>query len=206
MSLWGRVFAAVYDRMLDASEREGLSALRGELLGEAHGRVLEIGAGTGLNLAHYGPQTGELVLTEPEEPMARRLEARLRETGRDARVIRASADDLPFADASFDTVVATLVLCTVPDVSRTLAEVRRVLVPGGRLLFLEHVRHSDPGRARRQDRLNGLQQRIACGCNCNRPTPQLIAASGMTLQDVRTEPFRKAFKYLQPLAVGSALR
>jgi ubiquinone/menaquinone biosynthesis C-methylase UbiE len=205
MSVWGRVFAALYDRFLAASERNGLGDLRTELLAGLHGRVLEIGAGTGVNLQHY-PRTGidALVLTEPEAPMARRLEDRVAGSGRDAQVIRASADDLPFGDGSFDAVVCTLVLCTVPSVERTLAELRRVLVPGGRLLFLEHVRHDDPARARRQDRWTPMQRRIACGCHLNRDTPALIARAGFTVDEVRRQHFPKGPSTVQPLAIGVA--
>jgi ubiquinone/menaquinone biosynthesis C-methylase UbiE len=110
--------------------------------------VLELGAGTGANLDHWprGP-IASLLLTEPDPAMARRLERRVARREAAAQVVRAPADALPVPDASVDTVVASLVLCTVPDVPAALAEVRRVLAPGGRLLFLEHVRHADPARA-----------------------------------------------------------
>src|SRR5687768_10929780 len=114
----GRVFAAIYDRMLRDTEEAGLRDHRRALLAGARGSVLEIGAGTGLNLDHYGPEVTELVLTEPEEPMAKRLRARLTK----GEVVGAPADDLPFGDDSFDTVVSTLVLCTVPDQDRALSE------------------------------------------------------------------------------------
>src|SRR5688500_3831136 len=116
MSLYGRIFAGLYDRMLQATEDAGLRDRRRELLAGARGRVLELGAGTGLNLSLY-PEDGisELVLTEPEEPLVRRLEERARSLSLAPRVVRAPAEDLPFDDASFDTVVSTLVLCTVDD-------------------------------------------------------------------------------------------
>ena len=104
--------------------------------------MLEIGAGTGLNLALYPDEVDDLVVTEPEEPMAKRLEQRLRDLGRPAQVVRAPAESLPFPDDSFDTAVSTLVLCTVNDPERALTEIDRVLRPGGALLFLEHVRSS----------------------------------------------------------------
>ena len=153
MSLWGRVFAAVYDRMLAGAEDAGLRQRRHDLLAKARGRVLEIGAGTGLNLAHYPDAVEEIVFTEPEEPMARRLTRKLTETGRRGEVIAAPAERLPFEDDSFDTVVCTLVLCTVTDPRRALSEIARVLRPGGQFLFLEHVRADDPKLARWQDRL-----------------------------------------------------
>src|SRR5690348_14006223 len=137
MSLYGRFFAATYDRLMAGTEKAGLRERRHDLLASASGRVLEIGAGTGANLDHYPDAVTELVLTEPEEPMARRLEAKAAESGRVVTVVRAPAESLPFPDDSFDTAVCTLVLCTVRDPERTLAELERVLKPGGTLLFLE---------------------------------------------------------------------
>jgi len=206
VSLWRRLIAASYDRALAPSEQEGLGALRSELLAGARGRVLELGAGTGANLDHWprGP-IASLLLTEPDPHMARRLESRVARREAAARVVRAPAADLPVEDGGVDTVVASLVLCTVPDVPAALAEVRRVLAPGGRLLFLEHVRHADPARARRQDRLTPVHRRLAAGCHPNRPTPDLIAAAGFTVRDLRVERFPKAARYLQPLVLGSAL-
>jgi len=207
VSLWGRVFAAMYDRMLASSEQNGLGEHRDALLREARGRVLEIGAGTGVNLRHY-PATGidELVLTEPEPPMARRLEDRVSGAARDAQVLRAGADALPFADASFDTVVCTLVLCTVPDAPRALAELHRVLAPGGHLLFLEHVRNADAKRAHRQDRITPLWKRVGHGCHPNRDTPRLIAEAGFDVERIDTTFFPKGPSFVQPLVVGVAAR
>jgi ubiquinone/menaquinone biosynthesis C-methylase UbiE len=115
MDIWGRVFAAGYDRIMAAAEEAGLAAHRDRLLANAAGRVLEIGGGTGANLPFFGAAVSELVIAEPEEPMARRLERKLRGYQIPTRVIRARAEDLPLETASFDCAVATLVLCTVPD-------------------------------------------------------------------------------------------
>lgn len=162
MSVWPRVFALVYDLFVARAEKRGIAAARASLLAQLEGRTLEIGAGTGLNLRHY-PAGADVVLTEPDPHMARRARRR------GAEVIEAPADTLPFADASFDTVVSTLVLCTVPDVAAALREIRRVLRPGGRLLFLEHVRAERGSRLERwQDRLHRPWKAFACGCNCNR--------------------------------------
>src|SRR5437764_4969074 len=138
-------------------EKAMLRDRRRALLEQARGRVLEIGGGTGANLPFYGPGVDELVITEPEEPMARRLERKLEGYSLPVQLVRTLAEQLPFEDESFDVVVATLVLCTVDDPARALGEARRVLKPGGRLLFLEHVRSDDPKLARWQDRLNRFQ-------------------------------------------------
>ena len=205
MSLWGRVFAGLYDRMLAESEANGLADLRAGLLAEARGRTLEIGAGTGLNLRHYPAGVSELTLAEPEAPMAARLEKRVRASGRPGvRVVRAPAEALPFSVAAFDTVVSTLVLCTVVDPRRALAEIDRVLAPGGRLLFLEHVRSDDPHRARWQDRLDPLWRRVGHGCRCNRPTASLIAASPLVLERAEATRIPKAAPIVEPAIVGSA--
>ncbi len=199
MSLWGRVFAAVYDRAMAATEDAGLREERRALLAGARGRVLELGAGTGANVPLYPDGIGELVLTEPEEPMARRLRPRAGA----ATVVVAPAEDLPFDDASFDTVVCTLVLCTVRDPERAATEIRRVLRPGGTLLVLEHVRSSDPGTAKWQDRLTLIQRRVAHGCHPNRDTAAILGRAGFI---VEVEPTRipKAPKYVRPAIRGTA--
>ena len=206
MSIYGRLFARFYDRAMAGSEEAGLAAHRSALLATASGRVLEIGAGTGHNLGHYPAALRELVLTEPEEPMLRRLAPRAAASTPPARTVPAAAEALPFADASFDTVVSTLTLCTVRDLPAALAEIRRVLVPGGHLLFLEHVRADDAREARLQDRITPLWRRIGHGCHPNRATVAAIADAGFTLERVEHDRFPQAPKVVAPLVAGAAVR
>ena len=204
MSLRKRLFAATYDRMSRKSEEAGVRALRQGLLADAAGRVLEIGAGTGANLAHYEDGIESLVLTEPQPPMLRRLQDKARKQAPRAEVLQAPAEDLPFDDASFDTVVSTLVLCGV-DQERALGEARRVLRPGGRLLFLEHVRSDDPALARFQDRINWLN-RFLVGCDCNRPTLATIEATDFAVSRLEHTTLPKVPRFVQPAIVGVASR
>lgn len=189
------------------TEAHGLALRRAALLSQARGRVLELGAGTGANLAHYPPGLEGLVLAEPEPPMARRLRSRVVEGApAPARVLQTAAESLPLADASVDTVVATLVLCTVRDPARVLDEVHRVLAPGGRLLFLEHVRAEDPGAARRQDRVDPVWRRVGHGCRCNRDTAAALLASPLELERLESFRLRKAPKWVRPAIQGVAVR
>ena len=204
MSLGGRVYAAVYDRLIAGAEQAGLGEHRRRLLEGARGRVLEIGAGTGANLQFYGEGVDEIVLSEPEEPMARRLERRAGGFSLPARIVRAPAEELPLEDARFDVVVATLVLCTVKDPVRALAEIRRVLAPGGRLLFMEHVRSDDARLARWQDRLNWLSNLTDHGCHCNRPTVESIERAGFSIVRIEHHRFPKAPPFVRPLVIGTA--
>ena len=199
-----RLGAALYDPFLWVGERLGMRGRRAALLSRAHGRVLEIGAGTGLNLAHYPPTVTELVLTEPYGPMARRLTARASRSSLPARVVEAGAEELPFDRASFDVVVSTLVLCTVPDPAAALAGVRRVLRPDGRFLFVEHVRSANGRLSRWQDRLATPWRAFADGCNCNRETLPLIEQAGLELRSLGRERWRGMPPIVQPLVVGEA--
>lgn len=205
MSAYGRIFAALYDRSLAGTERAGLGRLRGDLLSNAQGDVLEIGAGTGHNLEHYPDSAERIVLTEPESPMADRLRRRAAAFGPRAEVRVAPAENLPYPDNSFDTAVSTLTLCTVNDPDRALAELRRVLRPGGSLLFLEHVRANDPGLAGWQDRLEPLWRRVGHGCRCNRATGDRISAAGFEVAELRHEVMPKAPPIVRPVIVGRAL-
>lgn len=194
----------MYDRMLRKSEQAGLSTMRQRLVADAGGSVLEIGAGTGANLAHYDGKVESLVITEPEPAMLRRLQRKAREETPLAKILRAPAEDLPFEDASFDTVVSTLVLCTVDDQERSLREIRRVLKPGGTLLFLEHVRADDPSLARLQNRMNWLN-RIVAHCDCNRPTLASIEAADFAVSRLAQTEIPKVPKFIRPTIVGAAV-
>ena len=200
---WARLGSLIYDPFVWVAELAGMRSRREVLLAQASGRVLEIGAGTGLNLAHYPDDLPQLVLLEPEPAMRRRLTRRLRRDGRQAVLIDADAEQLPFADASFDTVVSTLVLCTVEAPDRALAEIGRVLRPGGRLLFIEHVRAESPRLAYLQDRLLEPWRRFACGCRCNRATVELMRACGFRVEATAAS-WRAMPPIIRPLMGGQA--
>ena len=185
-------------------EKAVLRRHREALVARATGSVLEIGGGTGANLPFYRGDLAELVITEPEEPMARRLERKLAGSALQARVVRAPAEQLPFEDASFDFVVSTLVLCTVDDPARALTEINRVLKPDGKLVFLEHVRSDDPTLARWQDRLEGVQVRIGHGCHPNRATLENIERASFTIAELEHDRLRKAPPIVRPLIAGVA--
>ena len=201
---WARAFAAVYDPFLWVGERAGLRRQRKELLERAAGCTIEIGAGTGLNLAHYPDDLDELVLVEPDAAMRRRLAGRLGRRRSRARLVDAPAERLPFPDGSVDTVVSTLVLCTVDAPDLALQEIVRVLKPGGQLLLIEHVRSDSPGLARWQDRLATPWRRFARGCRCNRATSELMAAVGFELEDLDDASWRAMPPIVRPLIVGRA--
>jgi ubiquinone/menaquinone biosynthesis C-methylase UbiE len=201
---WARAFAVVYDPFVWAGERAGVHALRRQLLNKARGRTVEIGAGTGLNLPHYPAELDELVLTEPDSAMRARLEQKLSHRGPRARVLDAPAEQLPFADASVDTVVSTFVLCTVEAPDLALKEIARVLRPDGQLLFIEHIRSDSPILARWQDRLAASWRRFARGCRCNRATAELIATCGLELDEVRHASWHAMPQIVRPLVAGRA--
>jgi len=202
---WGRGFAALYDFFFKSVEEAGLRDMRRELLSEARGRTIDIGSGTGANLELY-PADVELTMAEPDPHMTRQLRGKLAESDREVEFVAAGAESLPFEDASFDTAVFTLVLCTVPEPRAALDEVARVLKPGGRMLFLEHVRAEDPGLARWQDRLEKPWRFVGDGCHCNRDTVATIESSPLRLEQVERDRLPKAPPITRPLARGSAVR
>lgn len=206
MALYDRLFAALYDRSLAATEEADLSRRRQTLVGSARGDVLEIGAGTGLNLAHYPEQLTSLTLSEPSPAMSAKLRERARILGRPVEIIEGGAEALPFEDASFDTVVCTLVLCTVDDPVATIAELWRVLRPGGALLLIEHVRSDDPARARWQDRLEAPWRIFGNGCRCNRDTAAALEAGGFELTELAHAKLRKAPPIVRPLIQARAVK
>ncbi len=190
----GRLFAMIYDPFMAATERACLHAWRTELLADVKGKVLEIGAGTGRSLACYPAGLERIVLTEPDPHMRARLWARIPAAlASVAEVIDAPAEELPLPDGCVDVVVSSLVLCTTPDPSRALAEAHRVLVPGGRLVFLEHVADDErPDRLRWQRRLEPVWKHLAGGCHLTRRTHETIADAGFVLERIERESVRKA--------------
>jgi ubiquinone/menaquinone biosynthesis C-methylase UbiE len=198
-----RLFAAGYDRVLARSEERGLRDARAALVGRARGEVVELGAGTGLNLAHYDrTQVTRVVATEPDPHMAKQLRARADASF--VEVVEAPAERLPVPDASADTVVSTLVLCTVRDPAAALAEVDRVLRPGGQLLLYEHVRAEDEGLARWQDRLERPWGWLAGGCHPNRDTLAALDQCPLVLLEVEQAEFPAAPGLVKPVVVGVA--
>jgi ubiquinone/menaquinone biosynthesis C-methylase UbiE len=187
MSRLDRIFAAAYDPVMARVERAGLASLRRQLLSTATGHVLELGAGTGTNLQHYPGGVERLTLLEPTGAMAARLR---QQVSRDApphpvEVLEAPAEALPLDDASVDTVVSTLVLCTVEDPALALAEVRRVLRPDGRLLVLEHVA-GDPAWLQRG--LDPVWQIVGRGCHLRRDTAAALRAAGFDVTGLAEQP------------------
>jgi len=201
---WARAFAAVYDPSLWIGEQAGLRKRRHDLLQRSAGFTIEIGAGTGLNLAHYPDDLAGLVLLEPDAAMRRRLAEKLDRGHPQVRLVDAPAEQLPFADGSIDTVVSTFVLCTVdaPDVA--LQEIVRVLKPDGQLLFIEHVRSDSPRLACWQDRLANPWRRFARGCHCNRATAELMMALGLELEEQDDASWRAMPPIVRPLILGRA--
>ena len=180
------VFARIFPLCGRLMERE-VGPLRDELLAGLEGRVVEIGAGNGMNFAHYPPAVREVVAAEPEPFLRAKAVEAAASAPVPVSVVDAVADRLPYEDASFDAVVFSLVLCTVPDPAIALAEARRVLRPGGELRFFEHVRAASPRKARVQDALDrwGVWPHMVGGCHCARDTGAAIAAAGFAIEQER---------------------
>jgi SAM-dependent methyltransferase len=203
------VFARFWARLAPAIDRAGAVEHRQRLLRGATGRVLEIGAGTGSNLPHYGPGVRELVAVEPEPRLRAQAEQAARAAPFPVTVVDGVADRLPLPDADVDVVVSTLVLCSVPDQATALAELRRVLRPGGRLLFWEHVRAEGVAVARLQRALDAtVWPVIGGGCHCARDTAAAIASAGFAVEQL--ERFRFPDSRITvpttPQVFGSAVR
>ena len=205
MSVREGIFAALYDPLGAHWERKHGAELRRKLVGHVNGRVLEIGVGTGQSFAHY-PEVRELVGVEPSEPMRRRAEMRAAELGREVTLVEAPAEDLPFEDESFDTVVTMAVLCTVDDPEQSVREIRRVLRPGGRFRFLEHVRAPNPRLARWQDRLERPWGFVAGGCHPNRNTLETIETGGFEVVDLEQGELPGQPPLVRPFVLGTAVR
>ncbi len=185
-------FADNYDNCMRPLERRFFEARRRQLIPQAAGDVLEIGGGTGANLPFYGTAVTSLVFTDPDPAMLRIAQTKLRPSRLAVTFLEATAEALPFPAASFDTVVATLVLCSVSNPLQALAEIHRVLRPGGRFLALEHVRPRG-WLGYLADALTPLQKRLAAGCHLNRQTHQSIRQAGFSIR-------REQFSVLDILA------
>ena len=178
----------ILPRLLDlAMRQEQLTVYRRRLVPEARGRVLEIGVGSGRNLPFYGSAATEVIGLDASAQLLEMARAALPAgTAPPIELIEASAESIPFDDRSFDTVVVTWTLCSIPDVESALSEMRRVLAPSGRLLFVEHGRSPDRGVTRWQDRLTPMWKRLAGGCHLNRPVRSLLEQSGFRVEQLAT--------------------
>ena len=203
MAVRDRAAPFLYDQLGRLVERE-LASVRRAVLAHARGHVLEIGVGTGFNLPHYPAAVEELVITDAAPGMLRRAKQRATALSHRVHALEASAERLPFDDASFDTVVSTLVLCSVDNQDASLAEIRRVLKPAGLLLFIEHVRADDSRLARWQDRLERPWGLVAAGCHPNRPTLERIHAAGFEVEELEHGKLPKSPPIVRPLISGYA--
>jgi ubiquinone/menaquinone biosynthesis C-methylase UbiE len=184
------VFARLYERMAPSLDRAGGAAHRDELLAGRRGRVIEVGAGSGLCFAHYPNTVSEVVAVEPEPSLRRAAQSAAQSVETAIAVVDGQAEQLPAAAAAFDAAVVSLVLCSVPDPGAALSEVRRVLRLGGELRFYEHVRSGDPGQARLQDRVDWIWRHVVGGCHPNRDTVTTIDAAGFSISSCRRFDFR----------------
>ena len=200
-----RLSARLYEPMLWLGEKAGFWRWRKRQIEQVTGSVMELGAGTGLNLPYYPAGLERLVLVEPDVHKAKLLAAKEPPAGVTPEILRAPGETLPFEDDSFDTVVETLVLCTVADPEATAAEIRRVLKPDGKFLFIEHVRSDRPRLGRFQDRMEGPWKKFADGCHCNRRTVPMLAANGFEVEVLAEMDQFPMFPMARPIVSGIAL-
>lgn len=183
MGFYSRI---IFPRLCDWVMRQPrLSRLRRELLLGVGGEVLEIGFGSGLNLPHYPERVRKLTAVDPNPGMSAAARKRIESSPMEVDYRLLGAEHLPLPDASFDSVVSTWTLCSIPDVDQALREVHRLLKPGGRFFFLEHGRSDEPNVGKWQDRLTPLNKRFADGCHLNRDIDRLIEKSGFDLIELR---------------------
>ena len=187
------VFARVFDRLSEREERMGQAEHRQAMLDGVSGRVLELGAGNGINFKHYPADVSEVVAVEPEPYLRERAEEAARRAAATVTVIEGLGGALPFEDASFDAAIVSLVLCSVPDQDEVLSDLFRVVRPGGELRFYEHVRATDPRRARLQDAVTPVWRLFAGGCHPNRDTGTAIEAAGFSIESRQTVIFSPCF-------------
>ncbi len=205
MSLRQKLGAALYDAMMKKPERAGLRSWRRELLEHARGDVLEIGIGSGANLPHYPDEVGRLIAVDPNPEMIRRIDIDSFAGQGPVEIVEGYAHQLPLADDCVDTVVSTLVLCSVRDIAEALAEIRRVMSPKGRFLFLEHVASHKPKVRRWQDRIDPLWHWCTGDCHMNRQTREAIEEAGFCFETLQREPMPKTPSLLRPAIRGVAV-
>lgn len=197
-------FARVYEKISTAAERAGVGEHRDRLLAGLTGRVVEVGAGNGLNFAHYPDTVTEVLAVEPEDRLRQTAERAASQARIPVRVLRGHADELPIEDGACDAAVVSLVLCSVPDQHRALSEIHRVLRPGGELRFYEHVRSDVALFARMEDLVSPLWSRALAGCHLNRDTAAAIAAAGFTIDTLDRFIFRPSRFVAQAHILGRA--
>lgn len=204
----GRMMAALYDRMMQGTEEACLGEWRTGLVGELRGEVLEVGAGTGLNLPLYPASVTRLVMSEPDPHMRLKLARKAASApGPRVEVTDASLEELPVPADSFDVVVATLVLCSVPDLDQALAEIYRVLRPGGKFVFLEHVAAEDrPRRLKWQHRVEPFWKWFAGNCHLTRSTEAAIASAGFEIDEIDRESMRRSMPLVEATIRGVAIK
>jgi ubiquinone/menaquinone biosynthesis C-methylase UbiE len=205
MSLFSRLYAAGYDRWMARLDRQGGEEHRRRLVEDAEGKTLEVGTGTGMNLRFYR-KASRVVALEPDPGMRQRAERRAERAAIPVEVVDGDGMNLSFPDASFDTVVFGLVLCTIPDPGRALSEAHRVLRPGGELRFYEHVRSTDPTVARAQDRYHRPWRWFGRGCNCNRDTLTTIERAGFDIAVLDRFDMPGLPRIVRPHVEGTATR
>jgi ubiquinone/menaquinone biosynthesis C-methylase UbiE len=200
------LMATVYDRFMRGSEEACLAQWRAELLRDLSGAVLEVGAGTGVTLPHYPKSIARLVLSEPDAHMRRKLKHKIDASAlRNIEISDAPLDSLPFKAGEFDAVVCSLVLCSVPDQPAALGEIARVLKPGGRLVFLEHVAaDARPDRLKWQRRIEPVWKHLMGNCHLTRRTEAAIVAAGFKFERIQRESIRKALPIVRPSIRGLA--
>ena len=202
------VFARVFDRMATKTEEKGAAEHRDRLLSGLSGRVIEVGAGNGLNFSRYPGTVTEVIAVEPEDYLRAGAERVAEEASVPIKVVDGLAEDLPAEDASFDAAVASLVLCSVPDQANALAEIRRVLSPGAELRFYEHVLSDKRRLARVQNAVAWLWPLVGGGCHPNRDTVDAIERSGFEIERCERFPFRPSpiLVPVTPHVIGTARR
>jgi len=191
-----------------ASEQACLSDWRQGLIQDLQGDILEIGAGTGVNIAYYSKAITSMVLSEPDDNMRKLLEKKLVQSAhKKVRVSACSGEDIDAEDGTFDHVISALVCCSVISPERTLSEIKRVLKPGGSLIFLEHVA-AETGTSRRawQQRINPFWKRLAGNCHLIRETESAIQNAGFEITSITRESMRKALPIVRPTIRGMAIK